>query len=98
MSSAAERRLASVWLLLAAITVVQLGLDSIDGQGPLQPNGWITSAIIVIALLKVRLILLEFMELRQAPARLVRLAEFWVVLTGATLLGIYFLGRALWAG
>lgn len=92
-----EKRLLVVWLVLAAITLVQLGVDSLDGAHGLEPNGWITSAIVMIALVKVRLILREFMEVREAPARLVGLADLWVVVTGGTLLGCYFLGFVLGA-
>lgn len=92
-----EKRLFVVWLALSAITLAQLGIDSLDDRGVLVPNAWITVSIVLIALIKVRLILREFMELRHARARLVRLADLWVLVTGGALLGSYFLGLALWA-
>jgi len=52
----------------------------------------------VIALVKVRVIMREFMEVRHAPALLRRLTDLWVVVTGLSLLGAYFVGLALSTG
>ena len=43
-------------------------------------------------------IIREFMEVRHAPVLLCRLTDLWVVLTGVSLLGSYFVGMALSAG
>ena len=88
-----EKRLILVWLALSAVTLAQLALASFGGQGSLTPNAAITSSAIVIALIKVRVILREFMEVRHAPVLLSRLTDLWVVLTGVSLLGSYFVGR-----
>ncbi len=50
---------------------------------------------IVIALVKVRIIFREFMEVRHAPALLCRLTDAWVALMAVSLLGSYFVGVAL---
>jgi cytochrome c oxidase subunit IV len=89
-----EKRLLVVWLALSAITIAQLGVGSLDGQGALRPNAAITSSVIVIALVKVRIIIREFMEVRHAPVLLCRLTDLWVVFTGVSLLGCYFVGMA----
>ena len=52
----------------------------------------VTSGVIVIAVIKVRIIFREFMEVRQAPVLLCRLTDAWVVLIAASLLGSYFTG------
>jgi hypothetical protein len=52
----------------------------------------VTSSVIVIALIKVRIIFREFMEVRDAPVLLCRLTDAWVVLIAAVLLGSYFVG------
>jgi hypothetical protein len=93
-----ENRLVVAWLVLSAITLSQLGVGSIEGETALDPNALVTCGAIVIALLKVRIIFREFMEVRHAPARLGRLTDAWVVLTGAVLLGSYFIGTALARG
>ena len=90
-----EKRLLFVWLALSAITLAQLALGSLGERGSLTPNAAITSSAIVIALIKVRVIIREFMEVRHAPVLLCRLTDLWVVLTGVSLLGFYFVGRLL---
>lgn len=55
----------------------------------------VTSSVIVIALIKVRIIFREFMEVRQAPVLLCRLTDAWILLIGAGLFGSYFVGLAV---
>ena len=93
MNAGFEKRLLVVWLVLATITIAQLAVGSIDRQAALTPNAAITSSAIVMALIKVRIIFREFMEVRHAPVLLCRLTDLWLVVTGATLLGCYFAGR-----
>jgi hypothetical protein len=89
-----SKRLLVVWLVLASLTLAYLWIDhSLDGS--LRPSAVVTSSVIVIALVKVRIIFREFMEVRQAPAVLCRLTDAWVVLMAAALLGSYFVGTAL---
>ena len=89
-----EKRLIFVWLALSAITLAQLALASLGGQHALTPNAAVTSSAIVIALIKVRVIIREFMEVRHAPVLLCRLTDLWMVVTGVSLLGSYFVGMA----
>jgi hypothetical protein len=84
----------AVWLALSAITLAQLSVGSLGGREALGPNAAITIGAIAIALLKVRIILREFMEVRHAPVLLGRLTDLWVALTGVTLVGGYFAGLA----
>ena len=95
MSTGFEKRLLVVWLALSAITVVSVWIGSHDGQDALTPNVAATSSAIVIALVKVRVIFQEFMEVRHAPVLLGRLTDLWLVVTGVSLLGCYFFGLAL---
>ena len=88
-----EKRLLFVWLALSAITLAQLALGSLGERDSLTPNAAVTSCAIVVALIKVRVIIREFMEVRHAPVLLCRLTDLWVVLTGVSLLGFYFVGR-----
>jgi hypothetical protein len=55
----------------------------------------VTVSAIVIALVKVRIIFREFMEVRHAPALLRRLTDAWVLIIGVCLLGSYFIGSAV---
>lgn len=90
-----EKRLFFVWLVLSAITVLQLGAGSLESGAAVATNAAVASSAILIALVKVRIIFREFMEVRHAPVLLRRLTDLWVVLTGAILLGGYFAGLAL---
>jgi hypothetical protein len=93
-----EKRLIVVLLALSAITLSQLGVGSLAGPDALRPNAAITASAIVIALLKVRIILREFMEVRHAPALLCRVIDLWVAFAGVSLLGCYFVGMAFSRG
>jgi len=93
-----EKRLSLVWLALSAITILQLGVVSLDGRAALARSSAITASAIVIALIKVRIIIREFMGVRHAPVLLGRLTDLWVVLTGAILLGGYLAGAAFAKG
>lgn len=86
-----NKRLLFVWVILAALTLAYLWIDrSVDGA--LQSSAVVTSSVIVIALVKVRIIFREFMEVRDAPVLLCRLTDVWVVLIAAVLLACYFVG------
>ena len=89
-----NKRLLVVWVVLAAFTLSYLWIDHML-SGSLTPSALVTSSVIVIALIKVRIIFREFMEVRQAPVLLCRLTDAWVVLIGAALLGSYFIGAAI---
>ena len=89
-----NKRLLVVWLVLASLTLSYLWIDHSVG-GTLRASAVATSAVIVIAVIKVRIIFREFMEVRQAPALLCRLTDAWVVLIAVSLLGCYFVGMAI---
>ena len=89
-----NKRLLVVWLVLASLTLAYLWLDhSLDGS--LRASAVVTSNVIMIALVKVRIIFREFMEVRQAPVLLCRLTDAWVILIAVSLLGCYFAGMAI---
>lgn len=89
-----NRRLLVVWLVLAALTVSYVWIDRSAGGSP-RSNVVVTCSVIAIALIKVRIIFREFMEVRQAPALLCRLTDAWVLLIAVGLFGSYFVGMAL---
>jgi hypothetical protein len=92
MSRVVDKRLLLVWLGLSAITVLQLWLSSVNGQAEMTPNATVTIGVIAMALIKVRIIVREFMEVRHAPVLLCRLTDAWMVITGLALLGVYLIG------
>ena len=91
-----NKRLLIVWAVLSAMTLVYVWLDhTADENGTLKASTVVTVSAVVIALIKVRIIFREFMEVRHAPALLCRLTDAWVVLVAACLLGSYFVGSAI---
>ena len=94
MKTKFNKRLLLVWVVLACFTLAYLWIDR-TFDGSLRPSAVVTSSVIVIALIKVRIIFREFMAVRQAPALLCLVTDGWVVLLAAALLGSYFVGMAV---
>lgn len=88
-----NKRLLVVWLILASLTLAYLWIDHSAGVSP-KSSAIVTSSVVVIALIKVRIIFREFMEVRNAPVALCRLTDAWVIVMAAALLGCYFVGAA----
>lgn len=89
-----NKRLLIAWLVLASLTLAYLWIDhSVDGSPG--PSVVVTLSVIGIALIKVRIIFREFMEVRHAPAVLCRLTDAWVVLVGVSLFSCYIVGSTL---
>ena len=96
MTTTFNKRLLIVWVILTSLTLIYVVIDhSVDGGGTLRASTVVTVSAIVIALVKVRIIFREFMEVRHAPALLCRITDGWVVLVGVCLLGSYFVGSAI---
>lgn len=94
-----NKRLVISWSVLTVLTLVYVWLDeAADQNGTLKASTVVTVSAIAIALIKVRIIFREFMEVRHAPVWLCRLTDGWVVLVAACLLGSYFIGSAVAAG
>ena len=89
-----NKRLLFVWLVLAALTLGYLWIDH-TADGSLKTSAVVTSSVIVIALIKVRIIFREFMEVRSAPVLLGRLTDAWVVIMAVAMLSCYFVGSAI---
>jgi hypothetical protein len=89
-----NKRLLFAWLILAALTLSYLWIDHTANGSP-RASALITCSVVVIALVKVRIIFREFMEVRQAPVLLCRLTDAWVVLIGVAMLSCYFIGLAI---
>jgi hypothetical protein len=78
-----RRRITSVWLLLLALTGVSWWLGR-DGGG--RDFGVV---IVALAFLKIRFVLLDFMELRGAPLAMRYVGEAWVFVLAGAILMIY---------
>jgi hypothetical protein len=91
-----NRRLFVVWSILVAISLAYLWIDhEATHRGIPTASTVVTVGAICFALIKVRIIMREFMEVRHAPRTLRRLTDFWVVLMAVALLGVYFAGMAV---
>jgi Prokaryotic Cytochrome C oxidase subunit IV len=96
VSTTFNKRLMCVWFLLSLMTFAYIWLDDrADDDGLLRASTAVTVGAIAIALVKVRIIFREFMEVRHAPALLRRLTDAWVLIIGVCLIGSYFIGSAL---
>lgn len=72
------------WLLLVAATVISWALGADHGTGSM-----VALVVLAIAALKVRLVGLDFMELRHAPIPLRAAFEFYCLAIWAVLAGLY---------
>ncbi len=96
MTTTSNKRLLIALAILSGMTLVYVWLDhTADQNGVLRASTAVTVSAIVIAVIKVRIIFREFMEVRHAPPLLCRLTDVWVVLIGVSLLGTYFVGSAI---
>ena len=96
MENGLNKRLFGVWLILVAISLGYLWIDhTATHQGIPTASTVVTVGAICFALIKVRIIMREFMEVRTAPPVLRRLTDYWIVLMAAALLGVYLAGKAV---
>jgi hypothetical protein len=96
VETSGKKRLLGAWLVLVAITLIYLWVDhSADSSGVLVASSSVTVAAIVLALIKFRIVLREFMDVRHAPLLLRRLTDLLVAVIAVSLLASYLIGRAV---
>lgn len=80
-----------IWLILLAATGVTfwLGESGLSGQAGMAP----VVLMFTLAFVKALLVMLEFMELRHAPALWRRLLLAWLVLVTAGIVLAYWIGQ-----
>ena len=92
----AARRLATAWVAAVVFTLIYLLIDrTVDDDGVLGASTFATIAAISLALIKVRIIIREFMDVRHAPRILRTMTDALVVVMAASLFGTYLVGRAV---
>jgi hypothetical protein len=95
MLTGLNKRLLVVWLGLSALTLAYIAIDSAARKhGAATASTAVTVSAIIIALVKVRFIMREFMEVRHAPTLLCRLTDLWIALMAGSMLGLYVAGKA----
>lgn len=77
-----------VWLLLILLTLASWWLGSRREGIPTEGAERAAVSLVVVALLKARLVLGHFMEVRTAPLALRLACDAWVVVTAAVLIGL----------
>jgi hypothetical protein len=96
METVNNKRLLVAWLVLVAITLIYLWIDhSADDTGVLVASTTVTVSAIFLALVKFRIIMREFMEVRHAPRLLRRSTDLLVAVIAVSLIGTYAIGRAV---
>jgi hypothetical protein len=85
MAAGSRRRVAALWLVLVAATL--FSWESARSSGDYRVA---SSAVLLIAFLKARLIGLEFMELRAAPLQLRLTFEAWAGIACTSVLALYW--------
>ena len=70
METSSKKRLNVAWLVVVAITVIYLWIDhTAEEDGVPTASTAVTVSAIVLALVKYRIVLREFMDVRNAPPR-----------------------------
>lgn len=89
--SVMRERVTAVWVLLMAATCTSTWLLS---KGAVSPAVAVVG-IFLIAGVKVRFVMLDFMELRHAPVPVRVAFEAWIVLVTCVILGFWFATPAI---
>lgn len=82
-----RERATAVWVGLMALTVLTTWILSKDVVSPAAA----VTGIFLIAATKVRFVMLDFMELRDAPVPVRAVFEAWIVVLTVLILGFWFL-------
>lgn len=83
-----DRRLVIWWAVLVALTL--LSFESALGLGWLRDPALAITLVIGVALLKVRIVVLHFMEVSHAPWSLRVPLEAWILALAAGILDLWF--------
>jgi hypothetical protein len=84
------------WLVLVAITAIYLWADhTAEEDGIAVASVSVTVSAILLGLLKFRIVMREFMDVRHAPEPLRRLTDILVVVIGVALFATYLIGRTV---
>jgi len=91
MTRSAPVTLLLVWAALAGITLLAWWIGAHHGSGPLRPQAAVALSAIAITIVKVRIIMREFMEVKHAPPLLKRITDAWLALFAVGMLAAYLI-------
>lgn len=86
MASLLISRPTLIWVILLAATGLSWGVGAVFGSSGVR---WAGAFIVAVAFVKVRLVILEFMEIRQAPLAMRVAGEVWVLTLCTTLVTLF---------
>lgn len=78
------------WVVLVMMTILSWWLSLDLTAGIDNAHRYTTTGIFLLAFFKVRLVIIHFMELGNAPLALRALFEAWVVIVCSVLVGMYW--------
>ena len=81
-----------VWLFLSIITVISWWAGSSHGANSNQANVLVTGVVLLIALIKTRFVIRNFMEVRFAPSWLQLTCDGWLLCLFSVISGLYWFG------
>ncbi len=90
MRSIFSLKVTPLWIILILATAVSWEFGHGFGFG--SHHNYATVAVVLIAFIKVRLVFLDFMELRTAPLPLRLAFETWALVVGGAIVGLYWPG------
>ena len=82
-----RNRLFYIWLFLSGLTVLTWWLGS--QHNAVSAGAWVTYGVLLIAVIKTRFVIRNFMEVRDAPLWLQRSCDAWLVFLFAMLALFY---------
>lgn len=83
-----DRRLVGWWVALVALTIGALEVSLQLGD-----SAYFVVGLILFACIKIRIVILHFMEVSTAPLPLRLPLEAWSILIGVAILGLWFSAR-----
>jgi hypothetical protein len=92
MRSYIRNRLTYIWLFLSIITIISWWVGSPQSANFSQANVPVTAVVLVIALIKTRFVIRNYMEVRLAPSWLKLTCDAWLLALFATISSFYWLG------
>ena len=89
MTHLIKNRITLIWFVLIAATALSWEMGHGVGFDDIR---YASIAIIVVSLVKVRFVILDFMEIRHAPAYMRIVGEAWCAIIGTVLVCLYWFG------
>jgi hypothetical protein len=91
MTAYIRNTLTYVWLFLSIATVIGWQLGSTNDANSYQASGLITIFVLLLAIIKCRFVIRNFMEVRFAPSWLQMTCDAWLVVLFGIISTFYWL-------